>query len=189
MIGNSQAMIGKRGTTRESGFTLTELMVVVAIITIMAMLAVPALTKDRQDTRFYSFVKSFAFDVRRAHMEAISSKDHRQFAVDKDRYSISAVTGGTTTLSLLANRLAPPDVQIAGIMPISTLPGTSYPAPTGIGFAQKFRTLSTGGVQMEAGSSWDDKSVTVFFKTTDNAWKARVVIFQATCHSTMYKSW
>ena len=182
-----------RSAWRESGFTLTELMVVVAIITLMAMLAVPALTRDRQDARFFKFVRTFAFDVRRAHMEAISSKDHRQFTVTKDRYSISAATAvpksSTRVLSLLANRLAPPDVVVAGIMPISTLPGKSYPAPSGVGFAQKFRTLSTGGVQMEVGSSFEDKSVTVFFKTVDNAWKARVVIFQATCHTTMYKSW
>ena len=122
-----------------------------------------------------------------------TSKDHRQFAVRGDRYSISAATKvpkvSTRVLSLLANRLAPPDVQIAGIMPMSSLPNTSYPAPTGIGFTQKFRTLSTGGVQMEVGSNYTDSSVTVFFRTSDNAWQARVVIFQATCHTKMYKSW
>ena len=49
--------------------------------------------------------------------------------------------------------------------------------------------LSTGGVQMEASSNYEDKSVTIFFKTSDNAWKARVVIFQATAHTKLYKSW
>ena len=182
-------MIAPRAKAGEFGFTLTELMVVVAIITLMAMLAVPALTKDRQDARFFKFVRTFAFDVRRAHMEAISSKDHRQFTVTKDRYAISAVTGGTKLLTLLASRMAPPDVEIAGIIPDSSLPGTSYPVPSGVGAAQNFRTLSTGGVQMEVGSNFADKSVTVFFRTNDSAWKARVVIFQATCHTTIYKNW
>lgn len=185
--------LGGRRRRQQSGFSLIELMVVVAIIALMAMLAVPALTKDRQDARFYKFVSTFAFDVRRAHMEAISTKDHRQFTVSKDRYSISAATKvpktSKYTLTLLANRLAPSDVVIAGIMPISTMPGTSYPTPSGLGFAQNFRLQSTGGVQMEVASNYEDKSVTVFFKTTDNAWKARVVIFQATTHTKMYKSW
>ncbi len=178
---------------KQAGFTLTELMVVVAIIALMAMLAVPALTKDRQDARFFKFVRTFAFDVRRAHMKAISTKDHRQFTVSKDRYGISAATKvpktSKYTLTTLATRLAPSDVVIAGIMPISTMPGTSYPTPSGIGFAQSFRLLSTGGVQMEASSNYEDKSVTIFFKTSDNAWKARVVIFQATAHTKLYKSW
>ena len=123
-------MITSLRSLREQGFTLTELMVVVAIVALLALVAVPALTKDRQDARFFKFVRGFAFDVRRAHMEAISSKDHRQFAVRGDRYSISAATKvpkvSTRVLSLLANRLAPPDVQIAGIMPMSSLPNTSY---------------------------------------------------------------
>ena len=167
-------------------------MVVVSIIALMALLAVPALTKDRVDARFYKFVRSFVFDVRRGHMEAISSRDHRQFVVARDRYSISAIIGakGAETPSLLTTRLAPPGVEIAGVAPQTAMPGTSYPAPT-MPSSPRFRVLSTGGTQADvsATGTFTDSSFTVFFRTTDGAYKARVVIFQATCHTTMYKSW
>lgn len=169
----------------EQGLTLVELMVVVAIVAVIAMVAIPALLRDRTDTVFYRFARSLTHDVRRAHMEAITSKEHRQFSIVENRYTISSVSG--KTLALLATRDVPPEVEIAGVMYQSTPPGKVY-SPSSLSGAEFIRMLSTGGVQVKKGGSMTDSSVTVFLKSADGLHKARVEIYQATAHTKMHKS-
>jgi len=168
-------------------------MVVVAILAVTAMIAVPALTRDRVDARFDSFVKKLGHDIRRAHTEAMRSKDSYQIVVDNDRYRIDSVTvaAGSTTASKVADRIAPSGVRITGVLNTTAIPGISYTAPTGpMGSPVALRLESTGGLNVETSPyTFTPSSATVFLKTITGGYKARVVIYQATTQTQVYQGW
>lgn len=185
----------KRLRSNDRGITLIELMVVVTILAIVLILAVPAFTRDRLDAEFAKFVRTFAHDVRRAHQAALSSRDHRQILMSRDRYQIRSVTaatgGGIPTLEL--TRTAPPDVVISGVTAQTAEPGMSYTTPSGAMSGQReLRLEATGGLSVEtsAGSgSFASSSATIFFQTLRGGYRARIVIYQATCHAKLYDQW
>lgn len=175
-----------------AGFTLTELMVVVTILALTAMIAVPALTRDRIEARFNGYLRTFAHDVRRAHMEAISTKDHYQFTVSSGGYSVSSVvvSSGSVTPSLLLTRAVPEGVTITGVLQTTALPGGSYSPPSSMSGQVTFRLEATGGLSVEKSStSFVPSSISVFFKSTQGGYKGRVVIYQTTCQTQVYDRW
>lgn len=182
---------------REGGLTLIELMVVVAIVAVMMMLAVPVFTKDRIESDFNAFVRTFAHDIRRSHAAAIGSRDDRQFLLFSDRYQINTLTriaGASPVPNLLVNRQAPEGVVIAGVLATDSEPGTSYPRPSGSTFAGNYelRLEATGGFShlASAGSGNPVSSTaTVFFRTLRGNHQARLVIYPATCHAKLYDQW
>lgn len=178
---------------RESGLTLVELMVAIAVLAITAMIAVPALNRDRIDARFRSFVKTMSHDLRRAHSAALSSRDSYQLVFSKDRYRIDSVTTSSsgTVATKVSERINPDGVITADVLLVSAMPGNSYSPPSGIMSGSKvLRLEATGGMTSEtAPSTFTPTSASIFIKTATGGYKSRVVIFQATCQTQIYEGW
>lgn len=184
-----------RKSAYEAGITLVELMVVVTILAVSLMLAVPLFTKDRIESEFNKFVRTFAHDLRRSHAEAIGSRDDRQFIISGDRYQIRALTHTTAGAvpNLLVTRTAPEGVAITGVINQAVEPGMTYTPPTG-GMSGSFeiRLAATGGLEVETSAGSGNvapNSATVYFRTLRGNHYARIVIYQATCHAKLYQQW
>ena len=182
-----------RRRRRESGLTLVELMVAIAILAITAMIAVPALVRDRVDARFKSFVRTMAHDLRRAHSAALSSKDSYQLVFTSGRYRIDSVATGSSgsVATKVSERQNPSGVVTADVLFITAMPGSSYAVPSGTMSNEKvLRLESTGSVTTEtAPNTYTPTSATIFLKTTTGGYKSRVVIFSATCQTQVYEGW
>lgn len=60
-----------RGTTGQKGFSLVEIMIVVAVIAILAMFAAPSITASRDYYRLRADARELVVDFKRAKIEAI----------------------------------------------------------------------------------------------------------------------
>ena len=178
---------------RDSGVTLVELMVAIAILAITAAIAVPALNRDRTHAHFTAFVRTMSHDLRRAHTAALSSRDSYQLVFSKDRYRIDSVTTSSsgTVATKVSERQNPHGVLTADVLLVSAMPGNSYTKPSGImGGSKVIRLESTGGVTSETGpNTFTPTSATIFIKTTTGGYSSRVVVFQATCQTQVYEGW
>jgi prepilin-type N-terminal cleavage/methylation domain-containing protein len=189
-MGISTKRAHQQRRARQQGLTLIEVMVVVLILGLVAAIAVPALTKDRLDDALYSFTMKFAHDIRRAHMEAISSKDDLQIYLGRDNYRMFVLDVSTGTPTEVSRRQAPNDVIIAGVLGTTAVPGTSY-TPPGVDPATRIiKMLATGGMQLgDTSNNFNTSAVTVFLKTLRSNYKSRVVVYPATTQARMYKGW
>ncbi len=185
----------KRSTrpASESGLTLVELMVAIAILAITAMIAVPALNRDNIDARFKAFVRTLAHDIRRAHTAALSSKDSYQLVFSKNRYRIESVTTSSsgTTATLVSLRENPSGVTTNDVLLITAVPGSSYSPPSGIMSGTKvIRLEATGGVTSEtAPNTFTATSASIFLSTTHGGYQKRIVLYQATCQTQIHEGW
>jgi prepilin-type N-terminal cleavage/methylation domain-containing protein len=181
------------GRRREAGVTLIELMVGVIILSVLAAIALPAFTRDSLESRFWGYVNRFARDVQRCHTEAISSKEDRSLVLTAaDRYTINSivVTSSGSTAALLNQRQAPGDVVSTGFLALAAVPwNTSYSSQPSFVASKELRFKATGSVATDASGTLTDSAATVFFKTTNDRIKARVVIFQATSLTKIYEGW
>jgi prepilin-type N-terminal cleavage/methylation domain-containing protein len=173
----------------DAGLTLVELMVAVAVLAVLAAVAIPAFTRDNEEPRFRSYVRRLGADIKRSHMEAISTRDDRRITFGSDRYQVDAVveSGGSQTISFVVRRMAPPDVVVAGVKGVTALKSG---AASGLSTDPMLRLRATGGLALEGSSGGlTESSATVFLKTKDGRYKARVIVYQATCQVRTLEGW
>jgi prepilin-type N-terminal cleavage/methylation domain-containing protein len=173
----------------EHGFTLTELMAVVAILAIIAAIAIPSLTRDDIEARFNKFVKTFLGDVQRAHMGAIASKEDWLIRLNGTSYELQRMPGPTS----LEKRPAPASVFIATADSFNAAPWASYTVPTAstpIGTPVTLRFRALGWMEVDDGSgTFLQQAASVFFRDKNGNYKARVVVFSATSAAQRFEGW
>lgn len=187
----------------ERGFTLTELMVVVAIVAIVAAIAVPLLTADHSEADLNKFVEKFVQDVRRAHIEAISSREERALQITnsngQSQWNLTQVSPGapTDTHTLLSRNILPSNVVIVAVSSINALPieGNTYSAPTvtapvaAMTGDAEIRFRCTGEADSNITTATTFEPTTVFFSTDSGRFRARVVISPQNSFVKYFPSW
>ncbi len=177
-------------SSQEQGFTLTELMVVVVILALLAAIAVPMLTKDDEQERFNQFVSTFMRDLQKQRFTAISTKEDRLLEIRGNDYQLMTLVNGVA--APMEQREAPVDCFVAGVNlgNPSGMPGNGYsvPAVTPMSGSQRVGFQGTGGAQVFSGT-WQSLPATIFFGTRSGTHKKRIVIFPATAYAALYQDW
>lgn len=101
--------------SRQSGYSLSELLVVVAIIGVMSLVAVPSFISMMQSSRLKSSLRKFTTDLRGARAQAVTQyrwvKVQLETGVTPGRYTIQessdlGVTWGTPTEETLIDPIS-----------------------------------------------------------------------------------
>ena len=133
-----------RRRASDAGFTLSELMIVLVIMGVLAALGGPRLMRDRNEDAGAEFASAIARDMQRSRMEAVSDRRPIRVFFHDDRVEIRRYKPGATpsakflapTLIDNAFRLrtirARPGIVIRDVLPISVPPTapTSFGSPT-----------------------------------------------------------
>lgn len=185
--------IGRSAMDNEQGLTLVELMVVLAILAVVAGLAAPSFTRDDNESKFRHYVIRMARDMRRARIEALSSREDRSVFIHTGppmSYTLEAAVPNQPTTSLIIKpQVAPNGVQVVGVLPMAAEPGSGVtgtavlPAEvrfTGINQVMRLTGAQVGTLPPVPGSA------TVLFQTTDGRHRARIVVFGATGHANVH---
>lgn len=174
---------------QEQGFTLTELMIVVAILAILAAISVPAITKDNEVERFEKTGAQLVRDIQRMRYEAISSKEDRSIAFFTDHYTMRVIENTSGTATDMITRRVPGEVEIFSVEAKNAMPGNAYAAPAALGGNPGIRFMGFGGMAWWDGSAWVDENVTIWLRTKNDRYKSRIVIYHHTSFAELYKGW
>ncbi|NLY58914.1 MAG: prepilin-type N-terminal cleavage/methylation domain-containing protein, partial [Gammaproteobacteria bacterium] len=81
--------------TRVKGFTLVELMVVIALLTIIATVAIPSLSTLMRDNRTEAQAEELNALLQYARSEAVTRKTPTEVTVDTSNGEVEVKSGGT----------------------------------------------------------------------------------------------
>jgi prepilin-type N-terminal cleavage/methylation domain-containing protein len=99
---------------RHAGYTITEVMIVVAIISILAAVATPSFTKDSAARQGRAFGSSLAQSLQRARFEAMAKRVPYRARICLGRVEILEVTdpNDETACAVVRRLFAPPSVGV-----------------------------------------------------------------------------
>lgn len=75
---------------KESGFTLLEILIVLAIVSVFMMLVTPTTVKMIEKKQEKKFIEVFEHDLLLLQSSSMLSKDHLKLIIKKDTYEISS---------------------------------------------------------------------------------------------------
>jgi prepilin-type N-terminal cleavage/methylation domain-containing protein len=138
----------------DAGFTLTETMVVVVILSILSALATPLFTRDNNARKGRSWSKVVAQILQRARFQAMGDRANihlKLYRAHLDMYRENA-DGSFTLLSTLQGPLSDGpktvaiwDMNATGIAPAAAVLDNTTVAPTGIAAANEIVFTPLGG--------------------------------------------
>jgi prepilin-type N-terminal cleavage/methylation domain-containing protein len=96
----------------DRGFTIVELLVVVVIITILAAIGIPRMTRERVAAEGRDFAALVTSELQRSRMDAVGTRLPQYAFIYADRVDVrSAKPGATPTAALVAPTIADPIVH------------------------------------------------------------------------------
>lgn len=145
----------QRVRARDGGFTLTEMMIVLVIVGVMAGIAAPLAGRDRRGWQARQYASELARDLQKSRVQAVADRLPLRAYVFRDRVEFrSGLPGATEAAAPIAPSLATPvrevlaarpDVSIYAVTGAAAIPAgqvLNTVAPVEIEFA------ATGGAQL-----------------------------------------
>ena len=123
-----------------SGFTLVELMIVLAIVGVMTALALPSFNRDNRSRECHDFASDIAREFQKARVEAVSTRLGVRAFVFLDRVELRPWRAGATPgAALIAPVTTDPILRVVTLPATVAIQGVTVP---GVG-APTTRSLST----------------------------------------------